>query len=199
MSLVTDPPEVKAVVPPPVVMLPDVCPRTGGIRNFKVEVASFGAYKRGSILPKHVLLRSAGSGAAGREDAIINGMVSSGKFSQTYDPVNVQLAIPKAKASSDSAPDLTRDVNDARAKLKALEQDYVSACADRDGWKAQVKSRDAALGEQAAQIAGLQADLAAKQELIDSAQGEVAVLARKVEELTAQLDEATKPKKAVKS
>lgn len=199
MSVVVDAPEVKPEAPAPVVMLPDECPRSGKIRNFKVECAAFGAYKRGSILPKHVLLRSAGAGAVGREDAILEGMLTSRRFSQTYEPVNVQLAEPKvAKTQDQVGVSLTRDANEARAKLAKLEQDHVAVCADRDGWKAQVKSRDAALGEQASQIANLQAEIAARDELMTATQAEVTSLTRRVEELTGQLEAAKKASKGAK-
>lgn len=200
MSVVIDPAPVKQEPPAPVVMMPDECPRTGRIRNFKVEVAAFGAYKRGSILPKHVLLRSAGAGAVGREDALIATMLESRKFSQTYEPVNVQLAEVKAKGADQVVPSLTRDVNDARAKLAKVEQDLVQACAEREAAKSQLASRDKSLGEYSDKIANLEGQLAARDALMDTAQAEIAVLTRRVDELTAQLDEATKPvKKAVKS
>lgn len=195
MSVVVDPEPVKAKPPEPVTLLPDVCPRSGRIRNFKVGLAGFGAYKAGSILPKHALLRSAGAGAIGREDLIIEKMVKSRKVIQTYEPVNVQLAEVKAAGADPVQADLTRDANTARETLKALRVDYSQVCGERDGWKTQVESRDKSLGEQAVQIAALQAEIAARDELMAAAQLEVTTLTRRVEELTAAQPKA----KAVKA
>ncbi len=190
MSVVMETTPAKQTAPKPVVILPAINPLTGDPKNYRVEIAKFGGYEQGNILPKHVVTRSAGSGARGREDAICEGYVKERKLSETYEKVNVELSIPAPKAESDATPDLTRELNTANAEVKRLSADLISVSADRDGWKGQVESRDKSLGEQSATIADLQKTIESQKALIESQRGEANA---KIAELTAQLDAATKP------
>ena len=175
----------------PKVRLPKKCPLSGKTRNYRVEQNLFGAYPKGTVLPEWVLLRSAGASALGREDEIIDKMVLGGKFSETYDAHTADLRVPTPKAAHDPLPELTKATNDLSAQVKSLQADVISLSADRDSWKAQVGSRDKALGEQSAQIADLNMQLAARDELIASQKAEIVAL-------TDQLDKATRPTGAKK-
>ncbi len=192
MSVVADPPPVKQTAPPPPVRLAPVNPLTGDPRNFRVEVSKFGGYVRGNVLPEWVLLRSAGAGAAGRETAIIDSAVKGRRVSETYDPVNVKLAIPEPKSATDQTPVIVESANKLAERLKALEADLVAIAADRDAWKGKVAGRDAELGKQTDTITELQKQLAARDELLVAARGEVKKLSADVEALTAPKSPKTK-------
>lgn len=189
MSMVLD--ESKVVSDNP---KPAMCPLSGKVKTYKIRRGSFGGYPKGKVLPKHTLVRVAGGGIDKvNEDSLVWGMVKSGQFEEVYEDVNVELVVPEAKTPTDASPDLVKDVNKANAKLRSLEQDLITISADRDGWKSQVASRDKALGEQAGQIAELQASIAARDELAENIRIEMVAMNAKNAELTGQLDVATKP------
>lgn len=194
MALVLDDP--KAVVDVP---KPSMCPLTGKVKTYKIRRGSFGGYPKGKVLPKHTLVRVAGGGIDKvNEDSLVWGMVKSGQFEEVYEDVNVELKVPEAKTPTDASPDLVKDVNKANAKLRSIEQDLITVSADRDGWKSQVTSRDKALGEQAGQIAELQASIAARDELTENLRRELLAMNAKNAELTGELESLTKPAEKAK-
>ncbi len=188
MSQVAEPVEVSPVVLPPVVILPVTHPTSGMPKNYRVEMAQFGGFKRGSIIPKHVVVRSAGAGAAGREDDVCNQKVFKRQLTETYDEVNVDLAPVKAFELASSTPAPVVDVKNLEIKVSGLRADLETLTKDRDGWKELVGSKDTMLAEQQGLIGELRATLAAREQVIEKQCGEIRVL-------TDAMDAATKPEK----
>lgn len=197
MSVMMEPVPAKPEAPVAVKRLLRKCPLTGAIRNYKIAVNKFGGYPRGSVVPEWVLLRSAGSGATGREEKLLDSMVSSGKVVETYEPVNVELRSPETKALAVPS-DLVSEANESREKVKSLAADLLAVSADRDAARAEIAGRDKSLGQMSADIAGLQAQIAAQKELLEAEQAVSAALKAQVDSLTAELEEATKPAKGGK-
>lgn len=188
MAVVIDPPEAPPEAPKPVEILPAVHLTSGMPKNYRVEVARFGGFKRGAILPRHIVVRSAGAGAAGREDEVCNQKVLKRQLSETYDDVNVDLTtIPEAVAPvAVSAPSSISDVKDLEVKISGLRADLLTMQKDRDAWKLMAQSKDTMLQEQQGLIGELRGIITAKEQLIERQKGEIRVM-------TDTLDAATKP------
>lgn len=187
MQLV-DPPVAVPQALQPVEILPDIHPMSGMPKNYRVELAKFGGYDRGKIVPKSVLVRSGGEGVVGREDEYCANLVRARKFTQTYDPVNVEISYGTCAPIS-SGGSTVAEVKDLELKVTSLRDQMDGMIKDRDGWKAQAGSRDTTIMEQGKQIQELQAAMAAKDKMLESQQGEI-------RKLTDTLDAATKPKGA---
>lgn len=187
MSQVLDPVEVSPVVVPPVTILPATHPTSGMPKNYRVAIARFGAYKRGDVVPKHVVVRAAGAGAVGRETEVCDEKVLKRQLIETYDDVNVEIAAPVENVLPSMTPSATDDVKNMEVKVSGLRSDLETMTKDRDGWKATVASKDSMLSEQAGLIGELRAIIQAKDEVIAKQQGEIRVL-------TDTLDAATQPK-----
>lgn len=187
MAQVIDPPEATPQAPRPVEILPATHPTSGMPKNYRVEVARFGGFKRGDVIPKHVIVHSAGAGAVGREDEVCNQKVLKRQLSETYDNVNVDVTPKESAPLPISAPTPIADVKDLEVKVSGLRAELATAEKDRDGWKAMVASKDKMLSEQQGLIGELRATLTARDEVIEKQKGEIRVL-------TDAMDQATQPK-----
>lgn len=185
MSQVIDPVEVAPVVIPPVSILPDRHPTSGMPKNYRVEIALFGGYKRGSIIPKHVVVRSAGAGGAGKENEVCDAKVISRRLSETYEEVNVDISPMKPFELASTTPAPVADVKNLEVKVSGLRADLAEMQHDRDGWKQLVESKDSMLLEQQGLVSELRATLNAREETIAKMQGEIRVLTDTLETATA--------------
>lgn len=155
------------------------------MQNYKViGVQWFGAYKRGAVLPEWVVAR-AGS---------VPEQVSRGIVEATHEAVNVDIKIPEPKPTSDGPPvAAVEQFNAQRTELESANGQLKLLADQNAALKANLATRDKALGAQTDEIEHLKEACESHQGQCDALEKQVADLKDANAKLTADLDAATAP------